>query len=134
MGVIVRMRGIAVFFCLVLAGCSQQDTERLARAGKKAAQKFEAVAGAPDSKWATSWQAVRADIGEMALEARVSVRLRWDKALEDTHIQVSTKEGGIELKGTVSDAEQRRRAFELAESTVGATKVTDGLQVSSEKK
>ena len=65
------------------------------------------------------------------LDARVSARLRWDKALAGSKIQVQAKDGVVELKGPVIDLAQRRRAVELAESTAGADKVTDLLEVPS---
>ncbi len=65
---------------------------------------------------------------ETSLDARVSIRLRWDKNLADMPIQVSSKGAVVELKGAVRDLDQRRRAVEIAESTAGVEKVVDALE------
>src|SRR5919202_1513739 len=103
-------------WALLSGGCNNQDTERLARMGRKAAARVEVLTAGVNHKLATGWQAVRADLDEMALDARVSARLRWDKNLANTPIQIQAREGQVELRGTVHDLEQRRRAVELAES------------------
>ena len=114
---------------MLACGCENQDTERLGRAARRVASKFDSLTSGADDKLSAGLQAFRADLGEMSLDARVSARLRWDKALAGAKIQVEAKNGVVELKGAVGDLEQRRRAVELAESTSGAEKVTDSLQV-----
>ena len=52
------------------------------------------------------------------LHDRVLLRLRWDKILADTPIEVAVTGREVELKGTVKNAEQRARATELAESNL----------------
>jgi osmotically-inducible protein OsmY len=55
--------------------------------------------------------------------------LRYEKALTDTSIQVVASESGVELKGKVKTAAQKKRAVELAESTTGVDRVTESLEV-----
>jgi osmotically-inducible protein OsmY len=110
-------------------GCEGQDTDRLGRAARRIAAKFDSLTSGADDKLSAGWQAFRVDLNEMSLDARVSARLRWDKALAGAKIQVQAKDGVIELKGPVADMAQRRRAVELAESTAGAEKVTDLLEI-----
>jgi osmotically-inducible protein OsmY len=69
----------------------------------------------------------------MALDARVSARLRWDKTLSSEQIHVQATGGIIELKGRVRDLNQRRRAVELAESTVGTEQVLDLLEIPTQE-
>jgi hypothetical protein len=109
-------------------GCSNEDTEHLVRVGKVTAAKVEALTGGND-KLLGGWQAVRGDLNEVGLDARVAVRLRWDKSLADVRIEVHAKDGQVELKGVVNDLAQRRRAVDLAESTAGAEKVNDLLEI-----
>jgi osmotically-inducible protein OsmY len=60
----------------------------------------------------------------------VLTRLRWDKGLAGTAVQVDTPGTGVvRLQGTVADDQQRRRAVDLAESTQGVEKVVDELTV-----
>lgn len=113
---------------LATCGCSNEDAEHLMRVGKVTAAKVEALTGGND-KLLGGWQAVRGDLNEVGLDARVALRLRWDKSLADVRIEVQAKDGQVELKGTVNDLTQRRRAVDLAESTAGAEKVTDLLEI-----
>jgi osmotically-inducible protein OsmY len=121
-----------VALALLPCACEQQDAERLARVARKAEENAQAVTGVAEGKLNNGLQAVRAGWDEMALDARVAMRLRWDKALGETHIQVHVDGNAILLKGTVSQEDQKRRAVELAEATVGVDKVTDALLVATE--
>jgi osmotically-inducible protein OsmY len=110
------------------SGCSNEDADHLVRVGKVTAAKVEALTGGND-KLLGGWQAVRSDLNEVGLDARVGIRLRWDKSLADVRIEVHAKDGQVELKGVVNDLAQRRRAVDLAESTAGAEKVNDLLEI-----
>jgi len=116
---------LAVFVLFVL-GCNRSDQDHLARAAGKAREKINSASGESGRGLTTGWQS-------MALDARVSARLRWDKTLSNEQIQVQATGGVIELKGTVRDLGQRRRAVELAESTVGTEQVLDLLEVPTQE-
>jgi osmotically-inducible protein OsmY len=118
------LTGLAV----LVSGCGKEDTERLASVGHKLALRAEGLAG-DDGKLGRGWQALRGEWNESALDARVGLRLRWDSNLGGAQIQVSSAGGAVELKGTVRNSSQRRRAVELAESTAGVDKVTEALEV-----
>src|SRR5262249_32288015 len=124
--------GRLVLLGLVLAageiGCGSDDPDHLARIAKCVAAKGQGFTGDAD-KTLTGWQALQANMEDLTLDARVSARLRWDKDLAGAQIQVQVKEGALELKGTVHDLPQRRRAVELAQSTVGTEKVVDQLEM-----
>jgi osmotically-inducible protein OsmY len=121
---------LLVGLALLVTGCAKEDTERLASVGHKVALQAEALTG-NDGKLSRGWQAMRGEWSEPALDARVGLRLRWDNSLAGAQIQVTTSAGAVELKGTVRDLTQRRRALEVAESTAGVEKVTDALEVSA---
>jgi osmotically-inducible protein OsmY len=91
----------------------------------------DAVAGGPRDQLSDGWQIAPAGWAQVSLSARVSARLRWDKTLEAASIQVHADGETVQLRGTVRDLEQRRRAVELAGSTVGVKLVIDELQVPS---
>jgi BON domain len=115
-----------VVFVLCVVGCSNSDQDHLARAAGKARERIKSASGESGRGLTTGWQS-------MALDARVSARLRWDKILSNEQIQVQATGGVIELKGTVRDLIQRRRAVELAESTVGTEQVLDLLEVPTQE-
>jgi osmotically-inducible protein OsmY len=122
--------GLVVF----AAGCDSEDADRLARVGRKVNEKFHTLTGGPQEKLSSGWLAMRSNFDDTTLDTRVAVRLRFDKALETAAIHVSTvSEGTVELKGKVTDLNQRRRAVEVAQSTVGVNEVRDSL-IADEKK
>jgi osmotically-inducible protein OsmY len=107
---------------LFIVGCNNSDRDHLARAAGKAREKVKGLTGDTGQSLTTGWQS-------MALDARVSARLKWDKSLAAEQIRVQANGAVIELSGTVKDLTQHRRAVELAESTVGAEQVVDLLEV-----
>jgi len=114
---------------LTLAGCGEHDAEQLARVARKSAEKVETMTGGAPDKVAHSLDALRANWNEVALDARVTARIRWDKELQGADIRVVAVNNVVELHGTVKDVAQRQRAVELARSTLGVKDVTDALQV-----
>jgi osmotically-inducible protein OsmY len=122
-----RWRGAALM-ALLLAGCGAQDADRLALIGRKVLDRLQMQTGGARDRLPDSLQSIRGGLGEFALDAKVSARLRWDKGLEGTAIHVAALGGGtVKLSGTVPDLEARQRAVHLANSTSGVTKVIDEL-------
>ncbi len=123
-----RWRALA---CLALAvvGCDgQEDADRLARIGRKVLDRVQSQAGDGGDKLTGPLQAIRGNWNELTLDARVSCRLRWDKELEGTVIQVQAAgNGAVELRGIVSGQSQRQHAVALARSTVGVGDVLDKM-------
>ena len=117
--------GLALLAC----GCGGQDVDRLGRICTKTAGKFQDMAGGQQGKMANGWQAMCGAFSDTTVDARVSVRLHWDKELADADIQVQAAGPGVvRLHGTVTDAQQQR-AKELAESTQGVEQVVDELVI-----
>jgi hypothetical protein len=108
---------------VVLAGCNRQDTEALTRIGKNVVARTEALTGDLKTCAATSWLVAN----DSGLDSRVAARLHWDKQLADAPLEAQATGSIVELRGTVRDLEQRRRAVMLAESTVGVEAVKDSL-------
>jgi hypothetical protein len=118
---------------LLLCGCNEGDKEHLAGCGRKVADRLQNLFQG-NGKIMTAWQKIQGGgSGEPALDERVSNRLHWEKSLKDAQIQVKAADGVVELKGTVRDADERRRAVDLAETTVGTEKVTDSLEIAVEE-
>jgi len=135
----IRARWSAALFALAVfslalpsTGCNKADNERLGKLGGVLRQKSEKLI-AGNNKVIRGWQTVPLHLGEVAVDARVSARLSWDRALEDTEIQVQLTEGVVELTGQVRNPEQQRRAVELAQSTLGVEKVNDRLEIAPAK-
>jgi osmotically-inducible protein OsmY len=114
--------------CVV--GCSQSDAEKLSRIAQKTGDKLDRLSGGVRRKVSGGWQAVRGSLGDATLNSRVATRIKWDRVLAETDIQVkSAGPGVVELTGRVADEEQHQRAVQLANETDGVTSVKDSLQV-----
>jgi hypothetical protein len=113
--------GLVMMGSVVAAtGCERQDAERLTRVGWKVADKLQGLV--PDkTPWGASWSPVP----DGSLEARVRARFEADKYLAPLNIEVIATDHGVRLRGRVADEVLKRRAVELAESTVGVEKVAD---------
>jgi hypothetical protein len=122
------LAGLAILPC----GCTSQDADHLARVARLSAAKFDELTGGARGKMTKGIEAFRANWDEVALEARVATRLRWDKELEGTAIQVHATDAKVELTGTVSKLAQRQRAVQLANSTTGTEEVIDSLSAPEE--
>jgi osmotically-inducible protein OsmY len=122
-----RWRWLA-WLALLAAGCESQDADRLAKIGRKVAERLQAQTSPDAGRAPDSLQSIRGGIGEFALDAKVAARLRWDKELENSRIQVAALGGGtVKLTGKVSGPEARRQAVNLARTTSGVKDVVDEL-------
>ena len=115
---------LMVLSVALVAACNRQDTERLSNIGNKLASRAEAATSPVRQQWGAHVASLAA-----SAESRVTARLRWDKMLADAAVEVSGNADTVELKGTVKNEDQRRRAIEIAESTTGVNKVNDSLQI-----
>jgi BON domain-containing protein len=120
---------LACSFMLLAVGCNRQDADRLAKLGAKVEQRVEGLGNGGQGRFDRSWQAVPFHWGDVAVDARVSARLHWDKTLGDAAIQVQVVDGVVELHGQVRDVQHKRHAVEVAEATLGVEKVADRLEV-----
>jgi osmotically-inducible protein OsmY len=117
--------------CLVLAGCTQQDTDCLGRIGRKLADRSQSAVGSIHKQVEGDLKALPRVPGgkDASLKEKVETRIRWDALLSDAKIDVSVTGTEVDLKGTVKNDAQRRRAADIAETTAGVQAVNDGLKV-----
>jgi hypothetical protein len=67
---------------------------------------------------------------EREVVARVNARLRWDKKLVNSTLDLQVlADGKTILRGVVIDEAAKKRAMDLAESTVGVTSVVNELTI-----
>jgi hypothetical protein len=109
---------------LTSAGCNRQDVDGLERIGRKVIDRTQAAVSPLREKFDHTIRG----IGGAGLRERVQQRLQWDKSLADSRIEVSVTDAAVELQGRIKTDGQRRRAVELAETTLGVERVTDRLQ------
>jgi osmotically-inducible protein OsmY len=125
-------QGLVLSLALASCGCNE-DADRLARVFHKTAAKFDGVTAGLRDKLHNGWGAVRGSVSETRLDSRVALRLRWDSDMTGSDVQVRlTRSGVVELTGVVADLAQRRRAVEVAGTTVGVESVLDRLRVETD--
>ena len=115
-------------FCGALNAVGQQkESDSIREKVNRGIQKAE-------EKLRETWSDIQRATHRMTIRGRVYARLYWDKSLADAPFQVETKDGGVVvLKGNVPTSDAKRRAVELADSTVGVNKTVDELSVAPNK-
>ncbi len=72
---------------------------------------------------------------ERELLARVTDRIKWDKQLVSSTLQLVVQaDGTVNVRGSVVDEAAKARAVDLVENTVGVTRVVDELAVMKDVK
>src|SRR5438105_952946 len=113
---------------LLTAGCKRDDDKRLKAVGYTIGSKVGAVLNRTNDRLTLRWYE-GAGQPLPPVEVRVDERLRWDRDLEGSSIQVTANGTLIELHGSVVSATQRQHAADLAGATVGVERVVTYLVV-----
>lgn len=117
---------------IVQSGCNRNDTDHLAKIGRILGQRSEAMMGGLEEDFSEEWKNLQSRGREQLLTRRVTTRISHEKSLLDARIEVSASGNQVELKGEVQNAEQKRRAIDLAESTPGVSRVEDRLRIAGQ--
>lgn len=119
-----RLSWMFVPLAVTICGCDGNDGDRLTRVGWTVSQNIQALV--PERM---------PFVGSLGLpknstrEQSVRERFRSDRYLGELTIEIIGEPGTIRLRGQVADAVLKRRAVEIAESTVGVEKVIDEIVV-----
>jgi hypothetical protein len=118
---------VMVFALAPIAWAQDGAAERVGKSLDKAAKSIrKGVENAVDS--------VMSGVEQKELQTRAYYRIHWDRALNKAVLKLTVRENGtIVLRGAVMDAAAKRRAVDLAQSTVGVTAVIDELVVGKGK-
>ena len=120
-----RKLSAALIAVSLFAPASHADQGPLQRAGQGSTTpgRISAAASRPGSHGQITAQ-------ERELLNRVTQRIHWDKQLVSSTLQLVVQaDGTVHLRGSVLDEAARARAVDLAENTVGVTRVVDELAV-----
>ena len=119
----------------MLTGCNQKDSEHLNKISQKTAHYVEASMGGPNTKLMNGYQAVLGSLGDAMVDSRVSTRLIWEKTMGDSKIEVNLiSPGVVKLTGKVKEESQKQKAMELAQATLGVTKVINEVVITEKPK
>jgi outer membrane murein-binding lipoprotein Lpp len=107
---------ITLLLALVVAGCNQQDTDKISSDAKTVASDAgQAVSG-------------------LTLEGKVQTALRLRKDIDASDLHVSAKDGVVTITGHVKDPAARSVVYSVVSNTAGVDKVIDSdLKVDSLK-
>lgn len=126
------MRGRLILTCALLttcSGCTNGDVERLGRIWHRVGDRLNSLTSGVRARMSRSWTALREQSNAPAvLRERVACRLRLDKSLAASAIEVEVSGTTVTLRGSVPESAARKRAVELAESTVGVETVDDQME------
>ena len=117
-------RAILVLLIGALGACSDQDKDRLSRVGRKMAEKGRTLSMQGMAPLRQGWPALQVSGGAATagnVESNVRVRLETDALLDGVSVTVSTVGARVQLSGQVVTLAQRRRAVDLAQTTMGVT-------------
>jgi osmotically-inducible protein OsmY len=122
------MRWLCGLVFLSCCGCSEDDTERLSRIWHNLGSRMHALTSGAQQRLSSGWSAFkdRSD-NPAALRDRVASRLRNDRALAESDIEVEVNGTTVTLRGDAENMAGRQRAVELAKTTVGVEEVVDEL-------
>jgi osmotically-inducible protein OsmY len=115
---------LALSLAVAASGCGREDADKLSRAASVLVSKLRAIAPERLTNW--EWNRSSADL---TAAQRVRARITSDRFLAPLKIEVMPTAGGVRLRGHVGDDVLKRRAIEMAESTVGVDKVVDELEI-----
>lgn len=118
---------LAMFILFVGSRFKPSDGDALASISRLTVAKVRNALPSAD-RIAAPVNALRNELPE-PLDGRVKARLTSDKSLEGVDFAVVSDGSDVKLRGIVPDSNARRRAVELAESTVGVVRVVDELAV-----
>jgi len=134
-----RIHGVIAAGLLTLAGGigisvgrAQQDQGAAEKVGSKLDEAGRSIKkGLEEARDAIREQfaRVRGSVHNMDVASRVYGRLHWDKTLTTSTLDLDVQGGVATLRGAVPNAKAKAKAVELAEDTVGISKVIDQLTI-----
>lgn len=125
------------FFLLAFSVCLISTTAALpAHAqqglGERLGQQLDEGLERLSSEVREGWASLRKTVDRMGVQGRVYSRLRWDKHIATSQLEIEIQEEDVVvLRGEVADAAAKRKAVQLAGDTVGVARVVDELTVAS---
>lgn len=127
-------------FCLVgfavclLSGATPVPAHAQQGIGERIGEQLDRGVDRLSSELREGWASLRKSIDRMGVQGRVYSRLRWDKQIATSKIDVDVRDEDIVvLRGRASNAAAKRKATQLAEDTVGVSRVIDELTVEEEE-
>ena len=112
-----------------VADATKNAGKEIAGAGKDIAGAGKAIGTAVAGAAKTGANETSAYVTDAWITTKVTAKIKDEKALDGSHVNVDTAEHVVTLKGTVSTKAARAKAEEIAKGTKGVTKVINKLEV-----
>ena len=126
---------VSKFLLIAFGVCLISTTATLpARAqqgfGERLGQQLDEGIERLSSEVREGWASLRKTVDRMGVQGRVYSRLRWDKQIATAQVDIEVQdEDVVVLRGQVADAAAKRKAVQLANDTVGVSRVVDELTI-----
>lgn len=120
---------VALSVCL-LSGATALPAHAQQGFGERLGQQLDEGLDRLSSEVREGWASLRKTVDRMGIQGRVYSRLRWDKQVATSRIDVDVQDDDtVVLRGQLTDDAAKRKAVELAKTTVGVERVVDELTV-----
>ena len=102
--------------------------------GERIGQSLDQGLSRLQSELREGWASLKQTVDRLGIEGRVYSRLRWDKEVATSTIDLdATDSGVVTLRGQVRNAAAKQKAVRLAQDTVGVERVVDELSILTEE-
>lgn len=100
--------------------------------GERLGQQLDKGIDRLSSELREGWASLKKTVDRMGIQGRVYSRLRWDKQIDTSEIDIDSDEAGVVvLRGNVRSADAKDKAISLAGDTVGVERVVDELRIAA---
>lgn len=98
--------------------------------GERIGEQLDRGIGRLSEELREGWQSLQKSLDKMGVRGRVYSRLRWDKHLAASKLDIDVEEGGVvTLRGRLANAAVKEKAIELTKDTVGVNRIIDELTI-----
>ncbi|WP_417657429.1 BON domain-containing protein [Pseudidiomarina aestuarii] len=126
---VISLATVVTLSSLALAGCSEEDSQRVQDTTSDAAEKME-EAGKAAAEYARGTVDEAGDyLSDAAITARIKTALAEAEQVSAMDINVETINGNVVLSGVVATDAERDLAEQLAEGIEGVESVSNDIEV-----
>ena len=129
-----RLGASAAFILVIFVGTttSQPSLRAQEGIGERIGQNLDEGLNRLQGELREGWASLKQTVDRLGIEGRVYSRLRWDKDIATSTIDLDATESGVvTLRGQVHSTTAKQKAVKLAQDTVGVNRVVDELSVST---
>ncbi len=117
---------------VLLSGALVAPATARGQVGERIGERVERGLRQLSSELREEWADIRKSVERMSVHGRVYSRLRWDKHIDTTTIDIEVRDNDVVvLRGSVPTVAAKQKAVQLTRDTVGVASVVDELTVAA---